>query len=287
LRTTEANGEARERVSPDVLYALAEGMHTMAQPLTVLRATLEIAAGNACCVSQFQRAVDTSLAEVSRLSEAMRFVQELMRIARDESAGSPAEVSNVLGIVVEDLRCVLDSAGVSLKIEIAEDLPPGQVSAIRLRQCLFYLLQHAAKSCQPKESVLIQAKSEDETLRLTIQAESKADVEDQPHHELPWGGTMPCLVLAETLLNADGGRVNWESKPFAAHVTLRKASKEASVRIALSNSNAALIESPAAKAASEKWQVHGRPEGRPLQSVRRIAVPFGNETPPRGESKAE
>ena len=70
-------------MSPNFLHALSEGMHTIAQPLTVLRATLEIASGNASCISHYQRAVDNSLFEINRLAEAMGFVQELVRIASD------------------------------------------------------------------------------------------------------------------------------------------------------------------------------------------------------------
>ena len=71
-----------EGASLGVLDTLSEGMHSMAQPLTVLRATLEVASGNASCISHYQRAIDSSLIEVSRLVETMGSVQELVRIAR-------------------------------------------------------------------------------------------------------------------------------------------------------------------------------------------------------------
>jgi hypothetical protein len=215
-------------MSPCFLHALAEGMHTMAQPLTVLRATLEIAAGNASSVSHFQRAVDTSLAEVSRVSEAMRFVQELLRIARDESPGSPVELREVVEIVREDLACVLEASSVSLCVEIADDVPAVRVSAIRLRQSLFYLVQHAAKTCQPGETVRLQEEDASEMVRLTIRVETKDNrsPEELSHHELPWGGTRPCVVLAEALLNLDGGELNWEDQPFTARLKLPTANKD-------------------------------------------------------------
>ena len=132
-----------EGASLGVLDTLSEGMHSMAQPLTVLRATLEVASGNASCISHYQRAIDSSLIEVSRLVETMGFVQELVRIARDIKTPEPVCIGTVVSQVVEDLRCVLDDAEVSLKLGVPPDTPAVLAIPTGLRQCLFHLVQQA------------------------------------------------------------------------------------------------------------------------------------------------
>jgi len=106
-------------------------MHTLAQPLTVLRATLEIASGNACSISHYQHAIDSSLAEIARVSEAMGFVQELVRIATTTSDTRPITILNLHSwpcLTADTLPAVIArSAAVNISPELAlrESRPTG------------------------------------------------------------------------------------------------------------------------------------------------------------------
>jgi signal transduction histidine kinase len=220
---------ALDNVSPDLLAALSEGMHTMAQPLTVLRATLEIASGNASSISHYQRAVDNSLIEVSRLAEAMGFVQELLRIAGDVSLSTPIELPAVVEGIEEDLRCVFEAAQVWLDVSWEEHLVRIQGSASRLRQCLFYLLQHAIRSTSEGDTIHLRAQPTGDGVRLVISSDS-ADVQ---YRELSWSDCLqwndvaPYLTLAEALARADGGRLQWKNKPFVVALWLPAARSSA------------------------------------------------------------
>ena len=253
LQTTSPRAEEQDTfsadASPSLLEALAEGMHTMAQPLTVLRATLEIASGNASCISHYQRAVDRSLIEVSRLAEAMGFVQELLRIARDVSDSVPVELPVVVATVQEDLRCVFDTARVWLEVSWGTDLVSVQVSASRLRQCLFYLLQHAVRSTCEGDTIHLLAEPNGHGLCVYISSDSP----DVRNRELSWSdclrwhGVAPYLTLAEALARADGGRLQWKAEPFVSALWLPAAGDRTSgredqgSRSSLSNKTDAMI----------------------------------------------
>lgn len=194
----------------------------MAQPLTVLRATLEIAAGNASSVSHFQQAIDTSLAEVSRISEAMGFVQELVRIARDIPETSAMNLAAVVATVQEDLKCVLEAADVAIDVDVGDDLPIVSASAPRVRQCLFYVMQHAVRLCHAGGTIELSACGLEREVHLVLRKWSS----EPPRGEAPdwerglWGNVVPRLTLADALAKCVGGRLEWQTTPFAACLSL-------------------------------------------------------------------
>jgi hypothetical protein len=207
---------------PSVLDALSEGMHTMAQPLTVLRATLEIAAGNASSVSQFQHAIDSSLVEISRVSEAMGFVRELVRIARDVSELVPVELGAAVAMAHEDLKVVFETAGIGLEIYVPDDLPRVVASESRLRQCLFYVLQQAVRVCRAGGAIDLAAGEIGEEVHLVVRKVSSEPVPEDPlaNQRCFWGNVAPYLALAEALARAQGGRLEWQIEPLAVCLSL-------------------------------------------------------------------
>ncbi len=194
----------------------------MAQPLTVLRATLEIASGNATSISHYQRAIDSSLTEISRISETMRFVQELIRVARDVPEPSPMDLAAVVATVQEDLQCVLEAAGVGLELDISRDLPILSASPSRVRQCLFYLMQHALSSCRKGGTIEMQALRRGRVVQVVLRKWSsespRSDASDWEYGS--WGNLFPRLTLATALARCVGGRMEWQAEPFAACLSL-------------------------------------------------------------------
>ena len=194
----------------------------MAQPLTVLRATLEIASGNAYSVSHYQRAIDSSLAEISRVSEAMGFVQELVRIARNVAKPTAVDLANVIATVREDLQCVLEASGVALEVDLPNGLPFVMASTQQLRQCLFYLLQYGASLCSAGGTIDVTCFGTESELRLVLRKWSSEPRcrEASALANTLWGNFVPCLTLAEALAKGHGGRLEWQGEPFAACLSL-------------------------------------------------------------------
>ena len=188
----------------------------------MLRATLEIASGNASSVSHYQRAVDTSLVEISRVTETMGYLQELVRIARDAAVGSLVDLAPVMAVVREDLRCVFQAAGTELTVCVPEGLPHVMVSAARLRQCLFHLLQHAVKECDGGGAVEVLAGAMDREVRIVVRTTCARSAHENGDE---WSGVVPCLTLVETLAKVHGGRLEWKAGPFMAWLSLPAATE--------------------------------------------------------------
>ena len=194
----------------------------MAQPLTVLRATLEIASGNASSISQFQHAIDSSLTEVSRVAEAMGFVQQLLHIARDRHEPEAIDLAVVVAIVHEDLKVVFETAGVRLEANVPDDLPEVMASMPRLRQCLFYVLQQAVRVCRAGGAIDLAAGAIDDEVHVVVRKVSSEPVPEDPapHQRCYWGNVVPYLTLAEALARAQAGRLEWQAEPLAVCLSL-------------------------------------------------------------------
>jgi len=196
--------------SPHLLEAISEGMHSMAQPLTVLRATLEVASGNATEVSHFQRAIDSSLSEVVRVAETMAFVQELVRIARYTPTPAAIEIQPVLATVHEDLARILDY------------IPPALASPGGLRQCLFYLLQQAQTEAVAGDIVEVCVRARDDSVGVLVRHEAASEIPSAQITRRSDGlaVTMRQMALAEAVAAAEQGRLWWQASPFKACLTL-------------------------------------------------------------------
>ena len=197
-------------------------MHSMAQPLTVLRATLEVASGNASCISHYQRAIDSSLVEVSRLVDTMGFVQELVRIARDIQAPESVCIRTVVSQVVEDLTCVLDDAEVSLKLSVPQDTPAVLAVPAGLRQCLFHLVQQAQSGASRGDVIDLCAHVDAHEMNIVIRRESKPLAISPPpsRSSCRFAPDARVMTLAEALASAQNASLQWQTYPFVARLRL-------------------------------------------------------------------
>lgn len=215
------NRSFHEGSSPSLLEALSEGLHATAQPLTVLRATLEVASGNASCVSHYQKAIDTSLVEVSRVVDALGFVQELIRITRDLQEPVPVCVEAVVALVLEDLRCVVDDAGVSLNVRIPADIPTVMVVLSRLRQCLFHLVQQALSDAVTGDVIDLCSYADAREVQIVVGQERNlrsGRLTDQGARRFV--SEARGMALAEVLAISQKADLLWQARPFVARLRL-------------------------------------------------------------------
>jgi hypothetical protein len=227
IRTTETQYQnLRGDPLAGLLNAIVESLHAMAQPLTVVQATLEVASVNASSSAAYQKAIDDSLVQLARLVEQMEFAQELLRIAQDKPVLETIDVRTVLGIVEEDLRCVLQDAGMGLEVSVEEDVPLILASAPALRQSIFYLVLAALRHSSPGQRIRISVFLQAEAIRIGVrpEASSPGDSRALVAGSDPGAYEDRSMVLAEALLVAQGGSLEYRSLPFEADVTIPIAS---------------------------------------------------------------
>jgi hypothetical protein len=205
-----------------LLDALAEALHAMAQPLTVLRATLELALGNSSSIAAGQSAMEASLGEVERVVENMGFAQELLRIMRDRPVVASVDVQAILATVREDLQRVMDEAGIALVTSIDNDASVVLASASGLRQCAFLLLQQPLHESAWGDSITVNGYVRRGEVEMVVRCESSSR-KNSPSPSIALHSNVSeirGMVLAQALAVAQGGDLRWHDSPFEACLSL-------------------------------------------------------------------
>jgi hypothetical protein len=140
------------------LRTLSTSMHEMAQPLSTIQASLELALLTPTTAEQYRSLAEDALVNVQRAVDSMQFAARLARFQQPASDVQDILLSGAIDEVVSDLQCTLDSAQIQLLMARLDLEPLIRISAARLRQMLFYVLQAAQICSQPGDLVEIEIK---------------------------------------------------------------------------------------------------------------------------------
>ncbi len=128
------------------LRKLCENVHDLAQPLSIIQASLELSLLSPITAEQHQDVAESALREVRRAVECMQFIGCLTRFQQPATDVQKVPLRAALETVISDLQRTLDAAEVEVLFCHSEHDPFIQISPTRLRQMLFYVLQ-AVQGC--------------------------------------------------------------------------------------------------------------------------------------------
>jgi hypothetical protein len=154
------------------LRTISESMHQMAQPLSTIQASLELALLSPTTAREYKEIAENSLAQLRSAVESMQFAARLSRFQQPASDVRDVCLRDAMLEAVSNLQRTLDAAQVKLVFRRSECEPPISVSPTRLRQLLFYVLQTVQCYSQPGDLAKIET---DETsgaaghLRMRVQ----------------------------------------------------------------------------------------------------------------------
>lgn len=131
------SGEDGDRFSSD----LADGLHAMAQPLTILRSTME--ALKFVPATDQQRYLEISARQVERTCWLFSCMQDLVSAQRSEADRKPFDLRELVGPRVEEHRKQLAAAGIGLVFTEAESTAPVCGDAERTDQAVDAILRIA------------------------------------------------------------------------------------------------------------------------------------------------
>ncbi len=121
---------AMPKVGADVselgrLYAnLSNGMHTMAQPLTVLRSAVAACAMPGLTEEARQFYLNVSSEQVERACAQFLSMQELLSATQNPAACVPIDLSELLAFLGESQKEICGESGVGIEIVASETLQP-------------------------------------------------------------------------------------------------------------------------------------------------------------------
>jgi len=212
---------------------VADVAHELRTPLSVLQGNLWAILNDAYPLEK---------AEISRLYDETRLLSRLVEDLRElalADAGQlclnlrPTDVAQVIRHTVDNFGLAAEVQEVSLSAQLPDDLAPAQADPDRVAQVLRNLLVNALRHTPPGGSVTVSASSMVRTLEIAIADTGEGIApEDLPHiFERFWradpararsrigdegrlaGGTGLGLSVAQSLVEAQGGRIRVESTP--------------------------------------------------------------------------
>lgn len=210
---------AMPRVGADVselgrLYAnLSNGMHTMAQPLTVLRSAVAACAMPGLTEEARQFYLNVSSEQVERACAQFQSMQELLIATQIPAACVPIDLSELLVFLAESQKEICGESGVGVEIVASETLRPILGDKERMLQSLVAVLRIAVSLSKSGDTVALLVTSRKDAIALTVQNK-------HTHGRNLSSSERLSLSVAETNILSQSGSYELMPDPFRVTLTL-------------------------------------------------------------------
>jgi len=212
-RSSGVKSEAMGRFCAD----MAEGLHALAQPLTILRSAVAAAGSPKVDANGQRRYLDISNQQVERACGLFECLQDLVIANQTEADCEPFDLPALLAPVIDDQRTVLRAAGIELRVTVPAELPPVQGDVARTLQPLFAALKIAASVTSPGGAVELAIATNNGRVELTIRS---IGAQARPLNSTE----RLSLALAEANIRSQQGDYQCSEEPFRVSIQLKLAS---------------------------------------------------------------
>ena len=208
----QTNDEQRRRLLADI-------SHELRTPLTVIQGNLE---GMLDGLYQPDAAHLESLLEETQVMS--RLIDDLRTLAAAESGTlklqrEPTDLGLLASEVIASFRGQAQSAGISLVVEAAPDLPPIEIDPARIRQVLTNLIANALRYTGHGGSIRVRGELRDKAIAVTVSDTGRGiAAPDLPHiferytKSSDSRGSGLGLAIAKDLVEAHGGTISAQSQ---------------------------------------------------------------------------
>ena len=194
---------------------LSASLHCLAQPLSIIQASMELALLNPTTVEQYREVAESALHEVARATEAMRFAGQLTRFSQPAKDVVDVLLSVEVAGVLADLHRTLESAGIRVFFEAPEHEPAVSFSATRLRQLLFYLVQAVRDLSEDGDVVRFEVERRGDEVGLKISRVSESMRDNCVEMTSRDSQANRALALADTIVSSEGGDFVFTTHPLS------------------------------------------------------------------------
>lgn len=206
---------APEAVDPERarFYAdLVNGLHAMAQPLTILRSAIEVLAlpQDAAVIDQ-RRYLEISARQVARTCGLFASLQDLVQVQIVEAQRARFDLWELLSPLVEDQRRALLADSIEIVAARSGPWAPTWGDAGRTEQALLAVMKTAASMASTGDVIEIRAQLADEFVQLTLE-------NGRAHGRRLDSSQRLSLSVAEANIVSQSGRYAAVEDPF--HVSL-------------------------------------------------------------------
>jgi signal transduction histidine kinase len=193
--------------------SMAEGLHALAQPLTILRNTVALMAAPKIAEAARQRYLDLSSEQVQRACELFEMMQDLVIVSQVEAVHKPFELAELVSAVVDDPHVGLETSGVTINVVVPGDLPPILGDYARTIRALAAALKITTSLSSPGGPVEVRASPSGSSGRLTV-------TNPRPHGRTLNSSQRLALSLIEANIRSQRGRYTFAEDPFCVSMEL-------------------------------------------------------------------
>jgi hypothetical protein len=203
-------------VQENLLRTLSASMHHMAQPLSIIQASLELALLKPTTARQFREVAEEALRQLGRTVDTLHFAAQLTRFHQPAADTTDILLSPVLQEVIADLGRTLATAQIKLSLVHSGHERELQFSPTRLRQLFFYIFQALQHLSQPGDIVRIAIQAHAAHVALRISNVPGCTVQSTPQTQSAAGDEVAtrALALAEAIVASAGAELTVTSSPL-------------------------------------------------------------------------
>ncbi len=196
---------------------LSRGLHAAAQPLTILRASLDKHQTYEMSVDELRELAENSAAEVERVCTLFSFLQGLVSTESVEPQLVARPILPLIADVADGVNRLFERDGILLKSSMPETCYPVMMDKARTHQALSLVLLIAHKLSRAQDVVeLIVSSSLSNSVRVTVQ---NLDV----NLNAMSAEASLSRALAEAKIRSQLASFSWSLQPFSVHIDFQKA----------------------------------------------------------------
>jgi hypothetical protein len=200
--------------SETLLSNLSKGIHAVAQPLAILRASLDNSHTGQMTVEEFRELTASSAIEVERVCRLFSCLQQFVSTESVKPHLSATPTLPLLAHVADGVNLLFEADGMIFRSVLPDTCPPVLINRARTLQALSSILLIAHSVSSPRDTVeLIASSSSPNKVRIGVQnLNSHADTINAE--------ARLTMALAEAGMRSQQAEFSWSLKPFTVQIEL-------------------------------------------------------------------
>ncbi len=211
--TTEAacrgEREEHERFCAD----MANGLHAMAQPLTILRSAVALLAMAGGGETDSVRYVELSTRQIDRACQIFASLQDLVASQLIPAKEEPIELESLLAETIQDRIGALDTLGIGITAPATDGMGRALGDRRRMAQALAAAIETAAATSGVGAVIQVDASAVDGFIECAIRTTRRKDNDLNSSNRLT-------LALVKVNMQSQQGRYHFNQEPFRISLAL-------------------------------------------------------------------
>jgi hypothetical protein len=195
---------------------MSQGMHAMAQPLTILRAGFSLGRVDGMSLDELQEFTAKSALQIDRVCLLFGCMQQFIVMESSEPQLAVLPLTPLVDYAIEGINRLFQDGRISLRVNIPEVVFAVLVNRERTIQALssVLLISHAVSNAE--DTVEVIATRSSTTVQVVIKS-TNPEIHELSSEELL------TMALAEASLRSQHGSLSWTCGPFHARIELQLA----------------------------------------------------------------